>query len=86
MASAEVGQNYQANIAMPAIEDYYSPVLAIKKELDNTSALTAEEKIKVVPCGYGHMADGDIQMSFSIGGKGDEEGKALFDKVSTLSD
>ena len=65
---------------MPNIYEYFSAMEAMKERLAATDQLTAEEKAKVYPCGYGHMAEGDIQMSIAIVGK-DQEAKILREKV-----
>ena len=55
-----MGALYKANVAMPDITEYYSPVEAMKREIEVSDRLTEFEKSLIVPCGYGHMADGDI--------------------------
>ena len=54
------GHIYKANVTKPRIEDYYSPMIALNELLMSTSDLTAEEKALIVPCGYDHLAEGDI--------------------------
>ena len=54
---------------MPGIMDYYSPMAALNDKLKNTAELSASEKDLLVPCGYGHMADGDIQISIGVAAK-----------------
>ena len=51
---------------MPDIYNYYSPMEALNRELMSTDLLSDGEKGKIVPCGYGHMAEGDIQISIAV--------------------
>ena len=59
-ACSDIGWLYKANVAMQAITDYYSPMHALNLAIEHSDIFTAEEKDLLVPCGYGHMADGDI--------------------------
>ena len=70
-------------MALPNIHDYYSVMEAIHEELASTDKLTSDEKALVHPCGYGHMADGDIQMSIGAFGP---DSHALREKVSAVVD
>jgi len=56
---------------MPAIKDFYSPMSALNKALQDTQELSANEKELLMPCGYGHMADGDIQISIGVADNGE---------------
>mmetsp|Transcript_35516 Transcript_35516/g.43508 ORF Transcript_35516/g.43508 Transcript_35516/m.43508 type:complete len:107 (-) Transcript_35516:176-496(-) len=85
MACSTLGQVYQGNVAMPWIQNYYSPVEALKRELESTAELSASEKDLIYPCGYGHMADGDVQISLGIVDKG-ETGREVLRKVSHIAD
>ena len=38
-----------------------------------------------MPCGYGHMADGDIQISIGVADKGDA-GKEVTKKLNIIAD
>lgn len=70
---------------MPGIMDYYSPMAALNDKLKNTAELSASEKDLLVPCGYGHMADGDIQISIGVAAKA-EAGKEIITKIKAISD
>ena len=48
------------NLAVPDTRDYYAVVEAIHAKLAASTEFTADEKDKVKPISYGHMADGDI--------------------------
>ena len=60
-------------------------MVAITELIKSSDKLTDAEKDLIVPCGYGHMADGDIQMSITALGT-DESSALLRDKVVSLID
>ena len=70
-------------MALPDIHDYYTVMEAVNEELASTDKLTSDEKALVHSCGYGHMADGDIQLSIGASGP---DSLALRDKVSAVVD
>ena len=70
---------------MPDINDFYRPMEALNKMISQTDELTKRQKELLIPCGYGHMADGDIQISIGVNDSG-EEGKVICDKLTRLAD
>ena len=73
------------NLAVPDIHEYYSVVEAIHAKLEASGEFTADERDKVKPISYGHMADGDIQISISVHGHG-QESIPLVEKASRVLD
>lgn len=65
-SATQVGHLYHVNLAVPNIREYYSVVEAIRETIETSSEFTVEEKEIIVPLGYGHMADGDIQISTAV--------------------
>ena len=55
-----LGQMYKINFALPNVMDYYAAMDVLKEKIATTNELTNEEKSLIIPCGYGHMSDGDI--------------------------
>ena len=55
-----LGQMYKINFALPNVMDYYAAMDVLKEKIVTTNELTNEEKSLIIPCGYGHMSDGDI--------------------------
>ena len=51
---------------MADINDYYSVLEGLRNEIEQTKALTSEEKDMIMSCGYGHISEGDIQISLGV--------------------
>ena len=58
---------------------------AINERIASTSELTQAEKALIIPCGYGHMSEGDIQISIGVINE-NGKGRELRDKVSHVVD
>ena len=53
-------------MAVPKIDEYYSVLEVLKEKIATTNELTIEEKERITPYGFGHMADGDIHITITI--------------------
>lgn len=82
-AAYELGHIYKANVAVPNVNEYYEVMEAINSRISGANELTESEKALVMPCGYGHMAEGDIQISIGVVGV---ERAELRNRVSKLVD
>ena len=69
---------------MPEIREYYAVVEATHAKLQSSTEFTAEEKEKVKPLAYGHMAEGDVSISFAV--RGGEDSLPLVEKVNKVFD
>ena len=84
-SGTQMGTIYQGNLAVPDLANYYDVIEAMHSRLAETEKLTAEEKDLVRILGYGHLADGDIQITLVTMGHNDET-KVLREKVSNVFD
>ena len=57
----------------------------LKEKIETTNELTSEEKERITPYGFGHMADGDIHITIIIKGE-DHVAAPLREKVINIVD
>ena len=70
---------------MANIRDYYSVVEGLRQAIETTSELSPAEKALVFVCGYGHMSEGDIQISLGVEGDA-AVARPLREKVGSITD